>query len=83
MVIWVNNNMDIDEKEKAILQRIVTDDAFDIMNRIASALLMNWNKNPIDQPTAFLTAKEAIGREQRKKALVSFLETIEKLAHGS
>lgn len=73
--------MDLSKKERALLQRIVTNDAFEIMQRIASAMLLQWNKNPINQETAFLTAKEAIGREERKKALLAFLETIEQLSH--
>lgn len=74
--------MDTDEKEKAILQRIVTDDAFEIMKRIAGALLSNWNSKPMIQETEWLTAKEAVSREERKKALTVFLQTMEDLAHG-
>lgn len=72
--------MEISEKEKAILQRILTDDAFDIMNRVASAMLSNWNKESLVKETEYLTVVEAVGREERKKALTSFFKTIETLA---
>ena len=73
--------MDISDKERGILQRIVTDDAFEIMQRVASPLLQNWNKGPMKQETEWLTAAEAVSRDERKMALTSFLETLEKLSN--
>lgn len=74
--------MDITEKEKAQLQKIVTDDVFELLQRIASALLVNWNQGNLIKETEFLTVVEAVGREERKKALLSFIKTIEELSHN-
>jgi thioredoxin-like negative regulator of GroEL len=76
-----SNIMDISDKDKALLQRLVTDDAFDLMRHIANALLQQWNQNPINENSAFLTAKETIKREERKAALNSFFKTMEELCH--
>lgn len=73
--------MELNDKERGILQRIISDDAFEIMQRIASAMLINWNKNPIDRETEWTAARDAVSREERKMALNSFLETISNLAH--
>lgn len=73
--------MDITPKERTILQKILTEASFDIMNRIASTLLMQWSKGPIARENEFETLREAIGRDERKMALVTFLKTLEDLAH--
>jgi len=74
--------MDVSNKEKGILQKLVTEQTFDIMNRVASALLNQWNIGPIARENEFETLREAIGRDERKKALVTFLKTLEDLSHG-
>lgn len=74
--------MEISEKEKGILQKIVTEDTFEIMQRIANALLIKWNQNPVNRETEWTAASDAISREERRNALTSFLKTIEDLAHG-
>jgi len=73
----------LSKKETMLLQKIVNSDAIEIMGRVASTMLINWSKvENANQSTAFLTAKVAIGREERKKALTLFLEQLERLAHG-
>jgi len=74
--------MEIDDKERGVLQRIVTNDAFEIMQKVASQMLFNWNK-PIDTESVWTAARDAISRDERKKAINSFLETLEKLAHDT
>ena len=74
--------MDLTEKEKSILQRIVSDDAFELLQRIASSMLVNWNKNPINRESEWTAASDAVAREERKMALTSFMQTIEKLSHN-
>ena len=74
--------MDITEKEKAMLQKIVTDDVFELMQRIASSMLVNWNRNPINRETEWTAASDAVSREERKMALNSFMQTIEQLSHN-
>ncbi len=71
----------LSKKEKMELERIVKSGAIDVLQKIASTLLANWNRNPIVQETEFLTLKEAISRDERRKVLTIFLETIEKTAH--
>lgn len=73
--------MELTDKEKSLLQKIVTDDAFEIMSRVASAMLSNWNKESLVKETEYLTVVEAVGREERKRAITSYLQTLEKLAH--
>ena len=75
--------MQLSKKEKVILQKILTEQSFDIMNRIASAMLLNWNNGPIAGENEFETLKNAIGRDERKHALVAFLKELERLAHGN
>ena len=74
--------MDISDKEKSILQKLVTEDSFEIMHRIAAALLASWNQNPINRDTVWSAASDSISREERKKAITSFLKTLEELAHA-
>ena len=74
--------MELTKKEKMILQKILTESSFDIMSRVASAMLANWNQGPIVKETEFETVVEAIGRDERKHALVSFLKELERQAHG-
>lgn len=73
--------MDLSKKEKMILQKILTESSFDVMNRIASAMLMNWNSGQIVGDNEFETIRNAIGRDERKHALVAFLKELERLAH--
>lgn len=74
--------MELTDKERGILQNLVSNDAFEIMQHVAGALLQNWNKGPMKKETEWLTAAEAVSRDERKMALTSFLETIEKLARN-
>jgi hypothetical protein len=75
--------MDLTDKERGVLQKITGDEnTMSLLGKIASAMLFNWAQHPVDEQTAFLTAKATIGRQERKKALTSYLETLEKLAHG-
>jgi len=75
--------MQLSKKEKMILQKILTESSFEIMNRIASAMLLNWNKGPIVKENSFETLVSAVGRDERKHALVAFLKELERLAHGN
>lgn len=72
----------ITERERGLLQKIVTNDVFEVMQKIATQMLINWNK-PIDTETEWTAARDGVARDERKKALNSFLETLEKLAHDT
>jgi len=80
----MTQSLQLNKKELITLQKVINSDAIEIMGRIASTMLMNWNSSESpNQPTAFLTAKQFIGREERKKALTLFLEQLEQLSHGA
>ena len=70
------------EKEIQLLRKIVTDDAFELLKHVANTLYRSWTKNPINEETEFLTAKEAIKRAERKEALDLFFKSLEEIAHG-
>lgn len=73
--------MDLNEREKGILRRIVTDDAYELLRAIGNSLVVKWNATNIDEETEFLTAKRAIERQERKNGIDLFLKTIEELCH--
>lgn len=64
-----------------ILQKAVSDDALKIMQDIASLLLQSMAQGPIVRETAFQTAVQAIGRDERKRFASRFLEEIERIAY--
>lgn len=68
------------KSQKTILQRAINEKAFELMQQIASELLVVWASGPVVKETQFLTAAEAIGRDERKKALRIFLEELNRLA---
>ena len=69
--------------EVMILQRAIGDDrSFKLLQEIASEVLVSMAAGPMIEDTAFKTARNAIGREERKRALQVFLQELEKLTHG-
>lgn len=73
---------ELSKKDKIVLQKLMRDGGFEIFQRIANAVLINMAKNnPIIQDTEWLTAREAVAREERKRVLNLYLENIEKLAN--
>lgn len=76
--------MDLSDKEIAILRRIVTEDAIDILYGIANKLNVQWSVGSVvDEESAHRTLVNAIRKEERAKALSLFLDSVKKLAHGS
>lgn len=64
------------------IKRVINDDSLSAMQEIASDLLVQMNSGPTVEDTAFKTARNAIGREERKRALTVFLKTLEDISHG-
>ncbi len=75
--------MDLTEKEIGMLRRIVTDDAFELLERIGGNLIANWNSGALPKETEWEAASTAVQREARKTALTAYLETLKQLANGS
>lgn len=74
--------MDLTEKEIGMLRRIVTDDAFELLERIGNNLISSWNSGTLPKETEWEAASTAVSREARKTALVAYLETLKGLANG-
>jgi len=72
--------IELNKKDKAILQKALDDNSFVLMQQVASELLAMWASGPVVQETEFKTVAEAIGRDERKRALTVFLTELEKLA---
>lgn len=73
--------MELSKKEKMMLQKVVDDSCLEILTRIANLLLVKQNQGQVMAETAFLTAAEAIKREERKNFIRIFLQEIERIAH--
>ena len=71
--------MQLSEKEKSLLKRVVTDQAFDLFDEIKEELSKQWSKSPIQGETSFLVAQESIKRQERKNGIELFIKTIQEL----
>ena len=74
--------MELTDKEVALLRRIVTEDAIELLYRMANGLIHNWNNPPLPTESEWECVRESIKREERKNALVTFMEQIKKSAHN-
>lgn len=74
------STVNLSKKQKTILQKAISEDSFELMQEIASQLLNVWANGPMLKQTAFLTSAEAIGRDERKKALKIFFSELNRLA---
>lgn len=70
----------LSRQQKTILQKALNENSFELMQQIATELLSNWSSGTMVHDTAFKTAAEAIGREERKRALKVFLEELHRLS---
>lgn len=71
--------MNLSDKDKGILRRIVTDPAFDLFKQIENELFMQWSIPPMQGETSFLIAQEALKRQERREGIKLFIKTIEDL----
>lgn len=71
--------MDISKQDVIRLQKVLDDKTFDLLQNIASKLLVALNAGTVQGETAFLTAREAIRREERKLTLMKYLQTLEEI----
>ena len=70
----------LDRKQRGLLQKALDGKSFELMEEVASHLLMQWTSTTMVDDTAFKTARNAIGREERKKAIMVFLQELQRLA---
>ena len=65
------------------LQKALDGRSLDLLTEIGNNLLFMLNQGNPEQDTAFLTAREYIKKEERRRFLKKYLEVLEQMAHGS
>jgi predicted GTPase len=65
------------------LDQITSEENMKVLRKIADELIYNWGKGSILGVNEWETAKNAITREERKKALELFLEQLEVLVSNA
>ena len=65
------------------LQKALDGRSLDILTEIGNHLLMMMNQGTVEHETAFLTAVDAIKREERKRFLTKYLNILEQMSHES
>ena len=71
--------MNLSDREKSILKRVVTDDTFELFKEIHIAMIENWSKQPLDGETSFQVAREALKRKERDEGIKLFINELERL----
>lgn len=71
--------MDLSKQDRVRLSKVLDDRTFELLQNIATQFLIGMNRGTVQQDTAFLTAREAIRREERKLALKRYFEILEEL----
>jgi len=66
---------------KRSLQEITSEPNMKVLQYVAETLVKNWQSVSSIGATEWETAKNAVTKEERKKALDLFLEELEKLAN--
>lgn len=73
----------VEKTEAAIVKMALRDDkTLAVLQNIAARALTQMNTGPEIEDTAFKTARNAIGRVERRRALTVFLKTLEDIAYG-
>lgn len=70
----------LSKKQQGLLQKALSGESFELMQEIATLLLTQWATGPIVGETEHQTVVNAIGRDERKRALKIYLEELERLA---
>ena len=71
----------MDTKTKRNLLEITSDENMKTLHNVANAMIDNWGKNSVIGVTEWETVKNAVAKEERKRALELFLQELENLAH--
>jgi len=66
---------------KRALQQVTDENNLKALRYVADILITNWQKSSVVGANEWETVKNAIMREERKKALDILLEEIERIAH--
>lgn len=72
----------LDKKSKILLQRLVDGDTLDILAAVGNSLVARMNGGTVQHETAYLTAVEAVKREERVLIINRFLKEIEEAANN-
>jgi len=70
----------MDPKDKVILQKILDERTFQVLQRAANMLISNWDRSCIKE-TEWETAKATVIKESKIEALKTFLEELEREAY--
>ncbi len=73
--------MELKPKDIAILRRIITGDAFELLRIVGNTLVAKWNATSVDEETSFLTYKKFLERQERKNGIELFLKAIQEIAN--
>ncbi len=71
----------MDPKDKLLLQKILDEKTFGVLQRVANSMIMNWASRPCTKETGFETIKATIQKESKVDALKAFLEELERQAY--
>ena len=66
---------------KIALQQITQDSNLRVLNHVADLLINHWNSTSLIGQTEWETAKNAVTKEERAKALRLFISELEKQAN--
>lgn len=70
--------------EIGLMQKAIGDDrTFALLQEIASECLISMTPATIVGDTEFETVKNAVGRDERKRAITMFLKELERITHGN
>lgn len=65
-----------------LLQKIVDCNEYKAVESVANEMILNWNSQSSVKETEFLTTRATIEKEAKVTAIKTFLNELEKQAHG-
>jgi len=71
--------MDVTKKDLMRLQRVLDDSTFELLQAIATQMLVRMNTGTIEEETAYKTAVNAIKREERKRVMNIYFRQLEEM----
>lgn len=70
----------MDSKDKVVLQKILDERTFQVLQKVANLLIKNWDRSCVKE-TEWETAKATVEKESKIQALKTFLEELERQAY--
>ena len=70
----------MDSKDRVVLQKILDERTFSVLQKVANILIRNWDRSCIKE-TEWETARATIEKESKIQALKTFLEELERQAY--